>query len=334
LIWEKGRYAVIIENKINWAKDQNQQLERYVKAAKGICGQGNVYVIYLTADGRKKVDASSLTPEAKRLLGCTKKSPGRYVEKNYREDVLRWLKDEVLVDCRYGEQSLMSMLKQYIDYLESRFSFTEAKRKNEVCQFLKKKLKQYSPEEREQYTRLNDLLDLCEGERERQEEVGREILNQFINDAWSFRELMLNDNYALDFRAACDVKLWAIQEWAELSGIIKPFKWTNKDGGCAVFQFIKSGCRIKFEIGMYYDKNDMEVCFHNNDYAAKKIGIKKFGTIYHQFRQLFPKNIEEYEGAITSSVEDVNSKKELMALLNGPVMSFLKSDDRWWSHAT
>ena len=61
LIEEPSKYAIIIENKINWATDQNLQLARYVDTVKrhGIPNR-NIFVIYLTLDGSKKVSSNSL----------------------------------------------------------------------------------------------------------------------------------------------------------------------------------------------------------------------------------------------------------------------------------
>ena len=52
-------YAIIIENKINWATDQELQLVRYFNTVKrhGIPDR-NIFVIYLTLDGSKKVSST------------------------------------------------------------------------------------------------------------------------------------------------------------------------------------------------------------------------------------------------------------------------------------
>ena len=69
LIEEKDKYAVIVENKIWGAADQNNQIERYVDAVirHGI-PQDKIFVIYLTIDGLKVVSDWSLTDKTKEIL--------------------------------------------------------------------------------------------------------------------------------------------------------------------------------------------------------------------------------------------------------------------------
>lgn len=116
LLWEKGRYAIIIENKIHWAVDQDRQVERYIKT---VIGRGipvqNIYVVYLTSDGQKEVSDYSFTDEAKELIG------DRFIRMNYRDHILPWLEDTVLPGCTIGEDYLVAAIKQYIDHLRGLF---------------------------------------------------------------------------------------------------------------------------------------------------------------------------------------------------------------------
>ena len=127
LIEEPRSFAIIVENKIKGATDQERQLERYMECVQG---QGhnikpeNIYAIYLTSDGEKEVDDCSLTPKAKEWLGC-KEDNGRYIPMNYRYDILPWLEKEVLPNCIEKEELLISALKQYIDYLKCMFGIIE-----------------------------------------------------------------------------------------------------------------------------------------------------------------------------------------------------------------
>ncbi len=116
LIEKSGEFAVIIENKIHWAVDQDKQIERYVNTErdKGI-PQDRIWVIYLTRDGRKKVEGYSLTEDTKKILG------DRFVEMDYYHHILPWLKEKVLPNCRVKEEWLESAIKQYIDHLEGLF---------------------------------------------------------------------------------------------------------------------------------------------------------------------------------------------------------------------
>ena len=69
LLIENASQAIIIENKIYGAVDQESQLERYIECVK-MHGkkESNIYVVYLTKDGEKSVDNSSFTQKAKKYL--------------------------------------------------------------------------------------------------------------------------------------------------------------------------------------------------------------------------------------------------------------------------
>ena len=127
LIEEPGSFAIIIENKINGAQDQDTQLERYIESVKRHnISYDNIYAIYLTDNGEKTVGECSLTPNAKNKLGYNDECDmGRFVPMNYRYDILPWLEKEVLPNCIEKEELLISALKQYIDYLKCMFGIIE-----------------------------------------------------------------------------------------------------------------------------------------------------------------------------------------------------------------
>lgn len=123
LIEKDGEYAVIIENKIHWAVDQDKQIERYVNTEieRGIPSD-NIWVIYLTRDGQKKVEGYSLTKKTKEILG------DRFLEMDYYHNILPWLKETVLPNCRVREEWLESAIKQYIDHLEGLFDIRDSRK--------------------------------------------------------------------------------------------------------------------------------------------------------------------------------------------------------------
>lgn len=104
--------AIIIENKIHYAQDQEKQIERYVKRVQeyGIEIK-NIYVVYLTRYGDKKVSEDSCSEKLKKELGG-------FVESNYCYCILPWLKEDVLPNCKLKDDNLVSALKQYIDHLD------------------------------------------------------------------------------------------------------------------------------------------------------------------------------------------------------------------------
>jgi len=119
-IYEVGKYAIIIENKIHWAVDQDKQIDRYINTAivRGVQKE-QIYVIYLTSDGKKEVSKYSFTEESQKTLG------DRFIKMNYRDHVLPWLTNIILPDCPIKEDNLITAIKQYIDHLKGMFSLRD-----------------------------------------------------------------------------------------------------------------------------------------------------------------------------------------------------------------
>ncbi|MBQ2354926.1 MAG: PD-(D/E)XK nuclease family protein, partial [Treponema sp.] len=129
-IWsDSKKVAIIIENKINWACDQNEQIQRYIETAKqyGI-DEKNIFVVYLTDNGKKKADDCSFTDYAKKMLDWKDpENQGRYIESNYLNDILPFLY-EIFDKLSFSKENVLkAAIFQYIDYLEGRFGM----RKNE-----------------------------------------------------------------------------------------------------------------------------------------------------------------------------------------------------------
>lgn len=128
LIEEPRSFAIIVENKIKGATDQERQLERYIESVmeEHDVPSDNIYAIYLTDSGGKEVSDDSFTDDAKKCLGYKDENDmGRFVPMNYRYDILPWLEKEVLPNCIEKEELLISALKQYIDYLKNMFYIME-----------------------------------------------------------------------------------------------------------------------------------------------------------------------------------------------------------------
>jgi len=120
LLIENASQAIIIENKIYGAVDQESQLERYIECViMHEKKESNIYVVYLTKDGEKSVDNSSFTQKAKKYLNYKEDDNGRFIPLSYRYDILPWLETIVLPNCTIKEDLLISALKQYIDYLKN-----------------------------------------------------------------------------------------------------------------------------------------------------------------------------------------------------------------------
>lgn len=115
-------YAIIFENKVYDAQDQEEQLSRYIDKtiAKGF-NQQKIFVVYLPSDGHDPTDQS--------WGGYKEEFASRYINLSFREDVLNWLKVDVLPNIRQKDVYLHSAVLQYIDYLEGYFLLREINNK-------------------------------------------------------------------------------------------------------------------------------------------------------------------------------------------------------------
>lgn len=132
-IWEEGKYAIIIENKIWNAPDQKEQIDRYVKYVnkQHKVKYKNIYVIYLTLDGSKEVSKNSFDKD--------KQEKPHFLPMNFQDDIMPWLDEDVLPNCKVKEKCLGSAVYQYIDYLKERLGQLDYQRqaqKNALKQIL------------------------------------------------------------------------------------------------------------------------------------------------------------------------------------------------------
>jgi rubrerythrin len=126
-------YAIVIENKIHWAKDMDEQLSRYINISKQRYKDEQIYVIYLSPTYDKK-------PEEQTWGEYKDKFEARYLHLSFREDILRWIIDKLLPNVRLKDKFLSSALEQYIDHLQGKFSLRNIN--NEINMELQEWIKQ------------------------------------------------------------------------------------------------------------------------------------------------------------------------------------------------
>ncbi|MBP1641314.1 MAG: hypothetical protein H6Q17_2897 [Bacteroidetes bacterium] len=115
LLVDDKKFAVIIENKIHGATDQHEQIKRYIESVSTRHPKEHIYVLYLIRDEGKDVEAQS--------WGEYKQSfAERFRIVSYRDDILPWLKDTVMPECRTKDVYLLSAIEQYIDHLDGLFN--------------------------------------------------------------------------------------------------------------------------------------------------------------------------------------------------------------------
>lgn len=112
---EAHEYAIILENKSNWAGDQNLQLSRYIETAiKEGFAENQIYVLYLPPLEGKD-------PEDQTWGKYKEPFKDRYVKISWRDDILPWMKEKILPNVRKKDIPLSSALEQYVDYWEGQF---------------------------------------------------------------------------------------------------------------------------------------------------------------------------------------------------------------------
>ena len=110
------RIAVIIENKIYDAPDQQKQICRYITHMTNDekIAIDNVWVFYITGNGNKEIDKISYDISDKEESTNIGR---RFVTLNYENDIVRWLKD--VLKARIYPESITCMVRSYVDYLEN-----------------------------------------------------------------------------------------------------------------------------------------------------------------------------------------------------------------------
>lgn len=155
LVREKNKYAIIFENKIYDAILQKNQLARYINKMRSEGFEDKqIYVVFLPPYYYEPDICSWQEPQnccnaCDRTLCKINQNPelrelfiDRYKVITFRDDILKWLKDDAYPNCKQREVYLSSAMMQYIDYLEGYFDLrTINKQMNmELKDFLNEKL--------------------------------------------------------------------------------------------------------------------------------------------------------------------------------------------------
>ena len=109
-------YAIIFENKVYNAEDQDAQICRYIERTKEKkYKEEQIFVIYLSRDGKE--------PDSQSWGEYKESFKSRYIILSFRYDILPWLKSIVIPNVRQKDVFLSSALLQYVDYLEGNKMF-------------------------------------------------------------------------------------------------------------------------------------------------------------------------------------------------------------------
>ncbi len=130
LIYKKNDFAIIIENKINRAGNQGEQLKRYIVSVlddKEIFdnthedNKKKIWVVFLTRDGVEMPDNGSKEYLLEKFYCKWENddlSGSNYSPINYAQHLLPWIKESVMPIVPYKETNLYYGLCQYADYLD------------------------------------------------------------------------------------------------------------------------------------------------------------------------------------------------------------------------
>ena len=115
-LWVRDKdYALIFENKIYNATDQDAQIARYIdKTIACNYKLEDIFIIYLPQFSSKEPEPQSWGKYKK----CFEK---RYINLSFRDNILSWLEDDVLPQINSKDIYLRSAIRQYIDYLRGLF---------------------------------------------------------------------------------------------------------------------------------------------------------------------------------------------------------------------
>ncbi len=129
IIYQNGNFAIIIENKINHAGNQEEQIKKYIESIlnDGIVDKEHIFVVFLTRDGVETPDEESLS-YMQNLGICDLEKDGivsgpRYFPCSYSQHILDWLRDDVIPFVPQKDIVLNAGLIQYTDYLEGILGF-------------------------------------------------------------------------------------------------------------------------------------------------------------------------------------------------------------------
>jgi len=323
LVREKNKYAIIFENKIYDAILQKNQLARYINKmhSEGFKDK-QIYVVFLPpyyyepdiCSWQEHQDCCDSCDRTSCKISQNPKLRELYKERfkvvTFRDDILKWLKDEAYPNCKQREVYLSTAMMQYIDYLEGYFDLrTINKQMNmELKDFLNEKLQlaKLSNEEK-----LNVL-------KEKTEEINRLLnqINSIKDDIIEEEDYKLWNSYLPKIQGICS-------RIASRLNMKSDVKFVNPDTLLSHFyiRFYKDEWELSIVLEKYEPKR--------NDATFIYIGIpteKNVDSKFKNINRIFDKNTYPHEypyGWEPVNKYNVNSIAFKDDIDNGEFESFL-----------
>ena len=217
---EPGKYALIFENKIHDAVLQKNQLARYIRKLQAEFRLDQIYIVFLPSPKDYEPNDCSWHDWEECCDKCNQqecslkyKKPtlredfkNRYHTVTFRENVLNWLKEDVLPNLTEKEELLKSSVILYIDYLEGLFQL-RMNEKNiymELRDFIVKKLKLDDKV-------LEGKIDVLQQEEKKINSLREELENMRLSYMWELIEKKIKpivENIAKSYELECDLRVY------------------------------------------------------------------------------------------------------------------------------
>ncbi len=199
LVREKGKYAIIFENKIYDAILQKNQLARYIiKMRNEDFDPEQIYVVFLPPQKYDPTDCSWKVPIGECETCCdAAKCPNKNSLKaefedrfkiiTFREDIIAWLEEDVIPNCRQKETYLYTAAMQYLDYLNGYFDLRTINKKMnmELREYLIEKLQLANKTDEQQLEILNNKTDEIQRLLNQMNEIKTSLNNRIDWNSWN-----------------------------------------------------------------------------------------------------------------------------------------------------
>lgn len=186
-------FYLIIENKVNGAVEQEEQIDRYVGIAGEAYPMEQIYVLYLNKDGHTMPSKFSLSHETKVGLG------NNFICKDYKHDILNWLysiNEEITFDA---DPQLKSAIVVYIGYLEEYFETSKRQMimNNELDRLIIEQLQLDNKSCSEKVTAIKDEITNLDKLKGRLEKLREQYLSELFKTWYNECKRQIEDNVAL-----------------------------------------------------------------------------------------------------------------------------------------
>lgn len=347
LVYQKNNFVIIIENKVNGAANQKEQLKKYIE---GVCSNNNildisltdeqrynrVWVVFLTKDGAETPDKDSV--KVMQTIGICyatdnkedELSGPRYAAVNYRDHILPWLKDNIQPCVMQKEQVLNTGLLQYIDFLEGLLGIRQSENNlmNECRKWLSEQL-QLPNDIKDANHKLGELKTFLTENRkntlsrknDRQEELLRST-NILLNLIEELNQQSLALFYEVTRRYFTERLEGALMKECCIHNIFNYYYIQIRDTSwprSIHFEWYPLG------LNKLYDKSEYQLCFHVESVQRVKEMFNDDNSLAELFRsQGFLKSGEDISGRRNLTfVKQIQASKPIMRMTDSELDSFL-----------